>query len=212
MGKWHSGEFPDPGSVKTKTAPTAMNLGKPAIYGGPGEGQDGRGAYRYTLWRSWSPSEQGDLLEEQPARKPGFVQFIGLNPSTATEEVNDPTVKRCMSFAAAWGYDEMVMSNLFAFRATDPKDMKAHPEPIGAENNEWLKTLAESAALVICAWGAHGPHASRDKAVIEILRDIRIFHLGTTSAGHPRHPLYLRAITKPRRFWPASPKPEKPAP
>lgn len=85
--------------------------------------------YRYTLTRIWD--------ETKPK-----VMFIGLNPSTADETKDDPTIIRCINFAKSWGYGGLEMTNLFAFRATNPKVMKNEKEPIGKDNDTWLKKLA----------------------------------------------------------------------
>ena len=99
--------------------------------------------YRYALWRTWD------------AEKP-FVMFIGLNPSTADETEDDPTIRRCINYAKDWGYGGLCMVNLFAFRATEPNDMKNAIDPIGPENDEWLKNLSKDAGVIIGAWGNHG--------------------------------------------------------
>ena len=79
--------------------------------------------------------------------------FVGLNPSTADETNDDPTIRRCISFAQAWGYEGLCMTNLFAFRATEPSDMMKSPDPVGPENDQALINLAESAGVVVAAWG-----------------------------------------------------------
>lgn len=142
----------------------------------------------------------------------GTVAFIGLNPSTADETVDDPTIRRCMGFARRWGYDRMVMLNAFAFRATDPKVMKAAANPIGPENDEHLVREAGRADLVVCCWGNHGlwhPHPSttltRQEDVYDLLREagVKLYALGTTKQGAPSHPLYLRADLEPVEWdWP----------
>jgi hypothetical protein len=71
-----------------------------------------------------------------------YALFIGLNPSTADEKEDDPTIKRCINYSKKWGYGGLCMVNLFAFRATDPSDLKAFHEPIGLENDKWIKRLA----------------------------------------------------------------------
>lgn len=86
---------------------------------------DRQRVYRYTLWRRWSEGER-------------YVQFICLNPSTADETNDDPTMRKCVKFAQTWGYDALCMTNLFAYRATDPRVMKAALDPIGFGNNRWL--------------------------------------------------------------------------
>lgn len=123
--------------------------------------------------------------------------FIGLNPSTADETQDDPTIRRCIRFTREWGYDGLVMLNLFAFRATDPKVMKAQTEPVGADNDEVLLKASRKVGLVIAAWGTHGEFKGRGDAVRRLLKDCRLHHLGLSKDGHPKHPLYLKADTKP---------------
>ena len=134
--------------------------------------------YRYSLWRRWGRPEQG------------YAMFIGLSPSTADEVEDDPTVRRCIQFAKDWGYGALCMTNLFAFRATDPAVMKAHPEPIGPDTNAVLAELANNAGVVVAAWGNHGSHSARDRQVIALLPNLHC--LKVTKAGQPSHPLYLR--------------------
>lgn len=136
------------------------------------------GRYRYKLWRNWGDQKR-------------VVAFCGLNPSTADHQQNDPTVTRCINYAKSWGYSGMYMLNLFAWRDTDPKAMKAAPEPIGAENNRIILEVAKSVDKLVCAWGTHGSHQGRDKVVMELLRDVNLYALRVTKGGHPQHPLYL---------------------
>ena len=128
------------------------------------------------------------------------VAFVMLNPSTATEVANDPTVERCERRARALGYGAMRVTNIFAFRATDPKVMRAHPEPVGGAAND--AAIAEAAAWaddVVCAWGAHGAHLGRGPAVERLLRGAgaRPLALGLSKDGHPRHPLYVGYAVRP---------------
>lgn len=136
--------------------------------------------YRYALWRRWEHNAP-------------YALFIGLNPSTADETEDDPTIRRCKRFAADWGYGAIYMANLFAQRATDPKEMVAHSSPVGEENDSYLRRLAHCAGVVVFAWGAHGGHMHRDKRVEEMLASYNPMCLGTTKAGKPRHPLYIKA-------------------
>lgn len=132
----------------------------------------------------------------------GTVNFIMLNPSTADETADDPTIRRCISFAQRWGYADLVVTNLFAYRATDPSELAAlTTERVeGYENNYHLIREARAARLVVSAWGVHGTKGNRDRYVrwlLEDLHSLRLHHLGLTKGGHPRHPLYLRADTEP---------------
>lgn len=142
--------------------------------------------YRYALWRNWS-----SLL---PSTN-GYAMFVGLNPSTADETADDPTIRRCIGFAQAWGYAGLCMTNLFAYRATDPRVMKAAADPVGEDNDWTLQALAETAGVVVAAWGAHGTHLGRDAAVRAMLPGLHYLRL--TKEGHPGHPLYLPATLQP---------------
>lgn len=136
--------------------------------------------YRYRLQKRWD--------DELPS-----INFIMLNPSTADEIVSDPTVTRCENRAREWGYGGLIVTNIFAFRATDPKDMKAQDDPVGPENNGHIFHAALQSADIVCGWGTHGSYLGRDKHVIQLLQrhGIRPMSLGVTKDGHPRHPLYV---------------------
>lgn len=142
--------------------------------------------YRYALWR-----ETGRLGAE------GTVLFVMLNPSTADEVENDPTVRRCIGFAGDWGFARLAVANAYAYRATDPAELRRVDDPVGPDNDEWLDRLASQAHAVIAAWGAH-IDPERERRVIELVEfqagTMRC--LGQTQALHPRHPLYLAADTK----------------
>lgn len=138
-------------------------------------------AYRYSLWRRWG-------------RGP-YAMFIGLNPSTADETHDDPTIRRCVAFARAWGYDALCMTNLFAYRATVPADMMKAVEPVGGDNDEALTDLARGAGVVVAAWGAQGTYQRRDQAVRLLVPGLN--YLKLTKAGQPGHPLYLPASLRP---------------
>lgn len=142
--------------------------------------------YRYALWRDWR-----DLLGEDG----GFVMFVGLNPSTADETNDDPTIRRCIRFTQSWGYSRLCMTNLFAWRATKPEDMMAADNPVGPDNDATLLDLASRAAVVIAAWGVNGTHLGRDQAVRAFLP--RLHYLRLTADGHPGHPLYLPGALRP---------------
>lgn len=124
--------------------------------------------------------------------------FIGLNPSTADETNDDPTIRRCISFSKAWGCDSFCMTNIFAFRATDPKVMIAEPEPVGIDNDATLIECARGASIIIAAWGVHGEHMNRGNAVASMLAGLKC--LGLTKEGYPRHPLYVRGDVIPQEY------------
>ncbi len=140
--------------------------------------------YRYVLTRRWADHDP-------------FVVFIGLNPSTATAKDDDPTIRRCIRFTRDWGFGHYVMLNAFAFRATDPKVMLAEPEPIGAENDRYLADLCGRAGIVIAAWGVHCGLV-RAREIAKLVPNLQC--LGLSKEGHPRHPLYMPANSKPQPY------------
>lgn len=144
--------------------------------------------YRYLLTRVWAPGPR--------------ALFVMLNPSTATEVQNDPTVERCERRARALGFGAFRVTNIFAFRATDPKVMRAVTDPVGPGNDAAIAESAGWADKVICAWGNHGLHLDRGRAVEGVLRasGAPLFHLGLTGQGQPRHPLYVGYDQQPQ-LW-----------
>jgi len=145
--------------------------------------------FRYTLRRTWD------------ATKPkAFI--IGLNPSTADHLKNDPTVTREIAFAVSWGCGTLLKGNLFAYRATNPKDMKKAADPVGPDNDRYLLEMFNEADIVVCAWGTGGSFMRRDLAVAKLLQGRTFRCLSVTKEGHPRHPLYLKAGT-PLEDWSA---------
>jgi hypothetical protein len=123
--------------------------------------------------------------------------FIGLNPSTADETVNDPTVVRCIKYAQAWKYGSLYMLNLFALRSTDPKLLYTTNDPIGPENDIWLTKIAILSQIIVAAWGNHGKLLNRSKSVLEKMPIDKLHVLGITNQLEPAHPLYLRSELKP---------------
>ena len=124
--------------------------------------------------------------------------FIGLNPSTADESRDDPTLIRCIKFAQSWGYGSVCIANLFAFRATRPMEMMAASDPVGRENNRWLKKLSAEASLVVAAWGNNGTYRDRSSGVRILVGNL--YCLKLNRSGEPAHPLYLRHDLKPLRL------------
>jgi hypothetical protein len=150
------------------------------------------GTYRYELSREWQDGE-------------GSVLFIMLNPSTADANANDPTIRRCMGFARAWGCRRLEIRNLFAYRATDPADMVAahmrRVDIVGPENNRSIEVAASEARndYVIVAWGAHRLADFRGRDVLELFRRPP-FCLGVSKSGAPKHPLYIPADFAPIEY------------
>lgn len=140
--------------------------------------------YRYTLWRRWADG--------------AAANFIMLNPSTATEAADDPTIRRCVGFARAWGCGGIVVTNLFAFRATDPKCLREVDDPFGPANDCHVVDEARASAVVVAAWGVGGGYRSAAQCMAETLRahGVRLQCLGVTKDGHPRHPLYVKGDAK----------------
>jgi hypothetical protein len=125
-----------------------------------------------------------------------------LNPSTADAFQLDPTNRRCVGFAQAWGYGSMVTTNIFAFRSTNPAGLRTTKDPVGPENDESILNAAKNADLVIAAWGTHGELQDRGNAVRGLLTEagIELHVLRLTKAGHPGHPLYVSGDTVPTHW------------
>jgi hypothetical protein len=142
------------------------------------------GLFRYRLTRVWDPALRRAC-------------YIGLNPSTADATSDDPTIRRCVSFARDWGCGGIEMVNLFAFRATDPAAMLAAADPVGPENDRHIRSAAEHCWPVVAAWGVSGTFRGRDEEVRKILRrvGVAVGALKVTKEGHPGHPLYIRRGT-----------------
>ena len=138
--------------------------------------------YRYTLGRQW---RGGDT--------PRLMAWIMLNPSKADTNIDDTTIKRCMSTAGRMGYDGIVVANLFALRATNPKRLSLSSDPVGPDNDDAILEVAKNADMLVVAWGAPKNRliASRAEAVEGLLSDWPLFAVALSKQGHPRHPLYL---------------------
>lgn len=149
--------------------------------------------WRYCLTRDVAPLD-GE----------GTCTFIGLNPSTADETQDDPTIRRCIGFARSWGFARLKMLNLYAFRATDPRDLYSvdpyppYAEQIGPENDCTIAKVVGSSDLVVCAWGAGSRSPNREGQVLDLIAAPHC--LGLTKNESPRHPLYVRGDTLPVPF------------
>jgi hypothetical protein len=136
--------------------------------------------YRYSLSRKWDDSRRSLVV-------------IGLNPSTADEETDDPTIRRCVGFAQREGYGGLHMLNMFALRSTDPDQLLTHADPVGPENHLYLQRAAQANSLVLAAWGAVAKDFPSQARYVCAVFHGKMRCLGITKDGHPRHPLYVRA-------------------
>src|SRR5688500_11807137 len=119
--------------------------------------------WRYLLWRRWADGP--------------VANFLMLNPSTADEVKLDPSCTRAREYAKVWGYGALVVTNLFGWRATNPKDLSIQKDPVGRGNDRAIVAAARSADLVVCAWGNHGMHMGRSSQIIPLLRGVKTHYL-----------------------------------
>lgn len=136
--------------------------------------------WRYLLWRRWDAT--------RPA-----ANFLMLNPSTADEFVLDPSCTRARRYAERWGYGALIVTNVFGWRATDPRALKRVPDPVGPGNDRAILRAALEAKLVVCAWGNHAGYLERSRRVRRLLggAGVGVHVLRLNSSGEPAHPLYL---------------------
>jgi hypothetical protein len=140
--------------------------------------------YRYALWRIWD--------KQKPA-----VMFIGLNPSTANELTDDPTIRRVKSLAMNWGFGGVYMTNLFAFVSAYPEDLLKCADAIN-DNDQWLINISALSSEVIFAWGNFKEAQERAKQVIAMFPNAKALHINKN--GSPKHPLYVKGDTVPVLF------------
>ncbi len=147
------------------------------------------GQWRYLLWRRWD--------EAKPA-----ANFLMLNPSTADEFKLDPTCARARDFAERWGYGALIVTNVFAWRATDPGVLREVGDPVGRGNDRAILCAAKEASMVVAAWGNHGAYLNRSAGVIALLREggVMPHALRVNGGGEPAHPLYLPGRLTPIEF------------
>lgn len=159
--------------------------GAPALVGSAHAWLSPDEGYRYALTRVWD--------DQAPV-----ACFVLCNPSTADAFTEDPTLRRCLGYARRLGAGGLLLLNAFALRATDPRALYRHPDPVGPLNDAVLAqalTSTPNLGPVIAGWGGHGKHLGRGDQVADLARTVGrpLFCLGRTKGGHPRHPLYLRA-------------------
>jgi hypothetical protein len=134
-------------------------------------------------------------LEKKP-----YALFICLNPSTADENTDDPTIRRCVRYADSWGYGGMVMVNLYAYRSTDPKKLSMVSDPVGPDNDMHIRFHNKRAGITVAGWGTMGGRVGRSDRVLEMLQSPHYLEL--TKHGYPKHPLYLKKDLEPIPFQP----------
>lgn len=149
--------------------------------------------YRYDLQRQWGPGAQH--------------VWVMLNPSTADETRNDPTIRRCINFSKMWGAGRLVVVNLYAMRATRPAKLLHVDDPVGPENDQYIRRhiTAPQTTMVIAAWGEYVDRLTVKTGRLDIERTAHVAHkpvccLGWTKSGAPRHPLYMKADTEPKPY------------
>jgi hypothetical protein len=148
--------------------------------------------YRYTLTRVWDADK---------AR----CCFVLLNPSTADERKEDPTIRRCIAYARAWDFGGLEILNLFAFRSTNPQALRMIPDPFGPMNMEYIATVTRATPLIVCGWGGSVPLLGQDKRVLQMLHDYNrpVSALKVNESDKsPSHPLYLRGDLVPQPYIP----------
>jgi hypothetical protein len=154
--------------------------------------------YRYTLRRVWRSVDE-----------PRVVTWVLLNPSTADEFADDPTIRRCIGFSQTWHFDELMIVNAYAWRSTDPKGLRS-PEcvaaggPVGEGNDAAIAAAIDRSQLVVCGWGKH-LQADRRASLARLLddrglADVELTALQLNSNGSPAHPLYLKGSLLPQPF------------
>jgi len=140
----------------------------------------------------------------------GKCNWIMLNPSTADDVSDDPTIRKCIGFSKRWGFSRLTVTNLFSFRATDPRDLRAlvkvdYARAVGL-NDGVLIEEATTSDLVIAAWGTNGGLAGRAEDVMSrVLPEIPLFCIGLTKNGFPLHPCMAAYTDSPLRFQPGRP-------
>lgn len=148
--------------------------------------------YRYVLKHSWR-----DIFDDVEKS----IVWIALNPSTADESQLDPTLTRIRNFSNQFGYNCFYMLNIFAFRSTDPKNMLNYKQPIGKDNDYWIKQICNKTDKIVCCWGNIGKHLNRSDQVRQLLKNHPLFYLDMSKENQPKHPLYLSSKLELKRYY-----------
>lgn len=145
------------------------------------------GKYRYALSRTW----------DSALPKMGFVM---LNPSIADADIDDPTIRKCVGFAKRGSCGGINVVNLFAFRSTDPADLRKAGYPVGPDNDAYIESAMLESDFVVCAWGANARQLARPEQVLALLRRINVqpLALRVLAGDVPAHPLMLPYTCSPQ--------------
>lgn len=149
------------------------------------------GNFRYQLNRVWD--------ESLP-----IVPFIMLNPSTADGNIDDPTIRRCVGFAKQWGYGGLIVVNLYALRATNPKSLLESVNPFGDDNQLYLEKIFNDYNLIVAAWGNSSVLSKiqkSNKLPLKGLQCSKLHYIELSQDGTPKHPLYLKYTDSPKPFF-----------
>ena len=180
-----------------------LTLTQPEKYVAQGARISADTKYRYKLWREWRGTHDPKHWRWFGAKDgagaelgdPLSVLFVMLNPSTADSEADDATIRKCVGFAKRWRYERMEVVNLFAYRATSPRDLFAAKasgaDIIGWQNQECVQEMVADAGLIVCAWGGNAEGFEFHTEEVRGWLGEKQFQLGLTRSGHPRHPLYV---------------------
>lgn len=144
--------------------------------------------HRYALWRIWDKSRP-------------LVMFIGLNPSTANEGTDDPTIRRVISFAKDWGFGGVYMVNLFSQVTAYPKELRTHSHIEIEHNLDLVKEYARKCNRIVFAWGNFKEAWEIGRRYAEVFENS--YALQINKNGSPKHPLYVRADIEPVKFNPS---------
>lgn len=144
--------------------------------------------FRYWLTRTWSDSGV-------PHSR---ICWIMLNPSTADDSQDDPTIRRCISFSDGWGFDSLTVVNLYSLRATNPKELLTATYRTGPDNFKYVQEAIQFSQCTLAAWGAFKLGVPDE--LKGLLQQSNMYCLGKTKEGHPKHPLYIKATTERQRF------------
>lgn len=165
---------------------------------------------RYRLVRALSEVPIAHLPAGATSCDGRRIVFVMLNPSTADAFILDPTVKKCVKFATAWGAEVVEVVNIFPLRSTDPEGLYEWTRSMSAtewadailENSTQILSACRGADRVVAAWGKHGAHLLQGSAVRDLCRSngIKLHYLDLNKDGSPKHPLYIKGGTEPKEW------------